>query len=211
MRFFERLAPSARIQHAVQPALPPRFARMSAGVEDIHGDALMSPADAAPSIDAPDRRVPREAPKEASHDATTPERTMPKRVETIEAAASMRPAPHSAPLTGASVPPRSTAVPVLHTLDTRSHAPALSRREDLPRPSLQRDGTPVPSMPQRPLSPMALARRVQRETSESTVVHVTIDRIDVRAPAPSKPPRVAAKPRATPTMSLADYLRRGRS
>jgi hypothetical protein len=42
-------------------------------------------------------------------------------------------------------------------------------------------------------------------------VHVTIDRIDVRAAAPSKAPRVVAKPRAAPTMSLADYLRRGKS
>ncbi|MFM0053352.1 hypothetical protein [Caballeronia grimmiae] len=70
---------------------------------------------------------------------------------------------------------------------------------------------PTAPAPQRPLSAAALAQRVLPSACEATVVHVTIDRIDVRAPAAAPAPRPQAKPRAKPAMSLADYLRRGTS
>ena len=52
---------------------------------------------------------------------------------------------------------------------------------------------------------------MQLPDGEAPIVHVTIDRIDVRAPAPAQAPRAPAKPRPAPSTSLADYLRRGRT
>jgi hypothetical protein len=70
---------------------------------------------------------------------------------------------------------------------------------------------PAPPAPQRPLSEYALAQRMQAPKNDTTVVHVTIDRIDVRAPATAQAPHAKTRPGAMPTTSLADYLRRGRS
>jgi hypothetical protein len=60
------------------------------------------------------------------------------------------------------------------------------------------------------MSAPALAERHAAAAEPRPVVHVTIDRIDVRAPA--APARPAAAPRArnaAPSVSLADYLRQG--
>ena len=74
-----------------------------------------------------------------------------------------------------------------------------------------RDGATPPRVPRRPMSAPALAERHAAAAAEPRpVVHVTIDRIDVRAPA--APARPAAAPRArnaAPSVSLADYLRQG--
>ncbi len=58
-----------------------------------------------------------------------------------------------------------------------------------------------------PLSPAAVAGRLQTQmATPAPVIHVTIDRIDVReAPAP-KPTPPDRRPRVQPTLSLADYL-----
>lgn len=59
----------------------------------------------------------------------------------------------------------------------------------------------------RPLSEAALAARSARTSEPRPIVQVTIDRIDVRAPA--TPPRAMAPQKriATPSVSLSDYLR----
>lgn len=61
-----------------------------------------------------------------------------------------------------------------------------------------------------PLSDAALASRVSRPEA-APVVHVTIDRIDVRAPDLSKPAAPSKPARRRPAISLADYLRNSRS
>lgn len=60
----------------------------------------------------------------------------------------------------------------------------------------------------RPMSEPALAARAAQTPPAPPVVHVTIDRIEVRAPA--TPPRTASAPRtrpAAPSVTLTDYLR----
>lgn len=59
-----------------------------------------------------------------------------------------------------------------------------------------------------PLSAAVVAARPRPSREERPVIHVTIDRLDVRAPAVA--PKAAAerrKPRPLPSQSLADYLR----
>lgn len=60
-----------------------------------------------------------------------------------------------------------------------------------------------------PLSDAALAaRNAQPAPAPRPIVHVTIDRIEVRAPAaPSKPTPAAAQRACAPSVSLGDYLR----
>ncbi|WP_422003444.1 hypothetical protein [Reyranella sp.] len=61
-----------------------------------------------------------------------------------------------------------------------------------------------------PLSAAAVAgRTVAAVRDPAPVIHVTIDRLDVRAPARAEP--VRSRPRPQPTVSLSDYLRDGAS
>ena len=60
-----------------------------------------------------------------------------------------------------------------------------------------------------PLSPAVVAGRVMAVREQAPVIHVTIDRLDVRAPARAEPAR--QRPRPQPTVSLSDYLRDGSS
>jgi hypothetical protein len=60
-----------------------------------------------------------------------------------------------------------------------------------------------------PLSEAALAGRTPAARELAPVIHVTIDRIDVRAPAPSQAPPAQRKARTEPVVSLSDYLRGG--
>jgi hypothetical protein len=61
-----------------------------------------------------------------------------------------------------------------------------------------------------PLRDAALASRVSGPGAPP-VVHITIDRIDVRAPDLSKPAAPSKPPRRRPAISLSDYLRNSRS
>ena len=66
----------------------------------------------------------------------------------------------------------------------------------------------LPAPPWNPMSEPALAARATHTPPAPPVVHVTIDRIEVRAPATL--PRAASAPRArpaSPSVTLADYLR----
>ncbi len=60
-----------------------------------------------------------------------------------------------------------------------------------------------------PLSDAVVAGRVMAAREGSPVIHVTIDRNEVRAPAPQKPAAEQRRPRMQPTVSLSDYLRDG--
>jgi hypothetical protein len=58
-----------------------------------------------------------------------------------------------------------------------------------------------------PLTARALAMKAPAAADQRPVVHVTIDRIDVRAPAEAAAPKPPSRPRATTSVSLNDYLR----
>ena len=60
-----------------------------------------------------------------------------------------------------------------------------------------------------PLSPAVVAGRAMAVREQAPVIHVTIDRLDVRAPARAEPAR--QRPRPQPAVSLSDYLRDGSS
>ena len=60
-----------------------------------------------------------------------------------------------------------------------------------------------------PLSDAVVASRPRAPREERPVIHVTIDRLEVRAPAASKVVAERRKPRPLPSQSLADYLRGG--
>jgi hypothetical protein len=62
-----------------------------------------------------------------------------------------------------------------------------------------------------PRSPLREQLRAQRQVAEqpsaAPIVHVTIDRIDVRAPAPTQTALSPPKARRAASQSLTDYLR----
>jgi len=65
----------------------------------------------------------------------------------------------------------------------------------------------VATAPRAPLSAAAVASRAGIERDARPVVHVTIDRIDVRAPRDAEKPEAAPKrAKVQPQISLADYL-----
>jgi hypothetical protein len=206
MRFFQRLAPSARTQHAVQPVLPPRPAGL-VGDRQEAGAAMPAQPARAPSVPA----APAPRPQPAARDVPVPvpvpvQSTLsPTRAEAVEIKAHPGDAAPPAPDTPASVYP----APVPPVLPVHRPAP-VPAPDTAPHSRQQRDHAPAPLAPQRPLSAVALAQRMPAK-SDTTIVHVTIDRIDVRAPAPvpAPAPRAQGKPRPA-TTSLADYLRRGR-
>jgi hypothetical protein len=58
-----------------------------------------------------------------------------------------------------------------------------------------------------PLSQQALASRVLSQSDRPPIVHVTIDRVDVRAPAAPERPAPRTRSRTATAGSLTDYLR----
>jgi hypothetical protein len=151
------------------------------------------------------------------------------------------PAPRKAldPVTIATTPPVSAAVPERPATARESMRPARPIHRpvtvDAPVPPLHRDAAPVateqsprapvastrpipatarPTItppPARPLSPQAVTARTGAREPPRPVIHVTIDRIDVRAPAtPARAPTPTQPRAASPSVSLADYLRGGR-
>lgn len=82
-------------------------------------------------------------------------------------------------------------------------------------PSVQAVPTPAGPVtraapPMAPISAASLVARERPAQSDRTIVHVTIDRIDVRAPSPDRPAEKPAKRRNdAPRVSLAEYLRAG--
>jgi hypothetical protein len=218
MRFLERLAPGARAA-IVRAALPSRFAPRAAPEPlaeqafnpQVEGRTAASSAElppapraehVAPSVGvsaAPVTLHFRRAPATSSD--SEPVRSPARAVSeiptaltptTIARVASMASPPQS--LRGARER-TSTARP-----EVTLHASGpIAAREPLPAPA---DVRP-------PLRESALAGRAARHSEAPDVVHVTIDRIDVRMPAAARPAqRRDSKPRATSTVALGDYLRR---
>jgi hypothetical protein len=100
---------------------------------------------------------------------------------------------------GMAMARKATETPVRQPPRDAAAAPAIVVLPATPRVASMRRRDPPP------LSNAALATRVSRPEAPP-VVHVTIDRIDVRAPDLSRP--ATPKPaRRQPAISLADYLR----
>jgi hypothetical protein len=217
MRFFARLAPAARTQHAVQPALLPRFAGPSAGAQDIEAESSAAPHAAMQrDILEPDQRETSKASR-APHEATPkpPMRTRSEAIDVAERTAvhgAARPELSPAPPPAPTVVVRSPAQPAPYEAHARAAAPAPRPLDDASQPvRARRDDAPAPPTQQHPLSAITLAQRLHSAKSEPTIVHVSIDRIDVLASDARRAPRAASKPRAAPTMLLTDYLRRGKA
>jgi len=91
---------------------------------------------------------------------------------------------------------------------SRTAAPAFQTqraRTDPPRVTVAQAPSAVPA----PLSPAAVATCAARQMNHRPIIHVTIDRIDVRAAA-SPPASLPARRRAAaPRTSLSEYLRGG--
>jgi hypothetical protein len=130
-----------------------------------------------------------------------------------------------APAPARHAPPRDPIPPVRSNLPAATadggsapaHREAVARGEPAAppaRPRVTAPATPAAAQPAiappiaNPLSPRTVAARAQAAEPPRPVIHVTIDRIDVRTPtAPARAP-APAKPRAAaPSVSLADYLR----
>ena len=90
----------------------------------------------------------------------------------------------------------------------RHVAPMEARPVILPAPAMARPSLAAP------LSAAAVAGRVALEVGQGAaapVIHVTIDRIDVREAPVAKPAAVERRVRAQPAVSLAEYLSPGRA
>ncbi|MGO4438249.1 hypothetical protein [Rhizobium sp. RAF56] len=58
-----------------------------------------------------------------------------------------------------------------------------------------------------PISDTAMAGRISARNQESPIVHVTIDRLEVRSAPSPKPAVEQRRERPQPAVSLSDYLR----
>jgi hypothetical protein len=91
----------------------------------------------------------------------------------------------------------------------RSHpVPAAQRQPESPHTDVDIRVIPEAQVTRAaPLSSAVVAGRAMAAREQPPVIHVTIDRLEVRAPARAEPAR--QRPRPQPTVSLSDYLRDG--
>jgi hypothetical protein len=87
--------------------------------------------------------------------------------------------------------------------------PAEAGGHPAPAAALARLEDAAPAAVLSPLSDAAVASRPRAPRDERPVIHVTIDRLEVRAPATPKAAVERRKSRPLPSQSLADYLRGG--
>ncbi len=229
MSFLARLAPSVHAAvTGVRAALPARFAPAGTAeplLEQTAETAAAWPAAYAPhpalnpapqqmDADAPARTAPAAAPLFSPAHQATPPSFAPR-----ETGSPPRPFP-AAPLPHAEDPLRSDQAawaPAISGLPSR--AEVLTAATQLPlgsspaapasaTPLLAEHSGPAPAA-HAPLRTATVAQRTLPATTNTpSVVHVTIDRIDVRLPSP-----VAAVPHASPahhaasTLPLDEYLR----
>ena len=198
-----RLGRGEPIAGAARGALPPRFA---APVQ----------TDNAPMLETwPDERQPSAPPQTAIRDLTTnhrrPEAQAPQHIEvgSDDTGAPLRtaakPATATQPVqsnTALPSPSAKTALPIAPRDPPPMTHPHDVVVRDTPR---LRNETATPPAP--PLGQTVLASQAQRRRETPPVIKVTIDRIDIRSPEPTRATR-AVKPAPKPSVSLSDYLRR---
>jgi hypothetical protein len=110
-----------------------------------------------------------------------------------------------------AVPPAPTSRPLRGNVEAVSPEAKLPRRDAEPplRPLMMPLASVArPSVDARaPLRESTVAQRSTAQRGETpAVVHVTIDRVDVRTPGTATPSRLSPKPRASSTVSLSEYL-----
>lgn len=227
VRFFERLMPAAPSAGAhVHAALPSRFA--PPGLELTAPESLEQ--DDAADIGAASRDhgdfAPRghAAPRDAGQSVTAPpprtDRAITRGDSVVDARAPQGSAAAPADLSDAV--DATARVPSTRSLPTRERAavdddivpnrrvrPAAHGASALVR---ARRAAPVPAASVAPHAPLREQVRERRigppPVPPPTIVQVTIDRIDVRAPAANaQPERSVSKPRNDSWKSLGDYLR----
>jgi hypothetical protein len=225
------------VEGAARPSLPPRFAPLEAdgpiaeaGEERVEPGPAPSaaPAAARPAIAAPaasDRDPARivappgePAPLPASEPSAVP--TAPS---TGQGASRPPEAGQANPRRKPARPTVPSAIPSTDVLDSRAGslepaappAPLPRLREAGPVRSTsvqapRRAQTPAASpTPLAPLSDGAIAGRTETRRTPAPVIHVTIDRIDVRAPAPPRPAPPTRRAPAEPSLSLSEFLAAG--
>jgi hypothetical protein len=239
--FFERLAPAMPAPGAVLPALPPRFAAIqaetpgsAAAAPDAGGEGETAPPAHPPvgfarrvetlSLPTADRAPPARPASQGSPIVTAPLPPSPAPVGSDRPAAASENVVVTAPALSA-VPSGTgdrpaagasrTAVATTPAEPLRADAePAASRSAALAAGVIVPVPAAVPPLDARaPLrEPVMRQRAVASAGFAPTEIQVTIDRIEVRAPAAAT--GGAARPAPTlhpaPALSLADYLRQGR-
>jgi hypothetical protein len=109
-----------------------------------------------------------------------------------------------------SDPERNISAPRVDNTEPRATSVAVSARSMPPARTAPMPTRPVPreAPPRAPISAASIAARERTMQGDTTVVHVTIDRIDVRAPSADRLAEQPAKRRKEPPrVSLAEYLR----
>jgi hypothetical protein len=227
IRFLERLAPAATTTGAqVYAPAPPRFAPWTPELQpDEEQVSVPAAPDRETSDQSPSRVTPAmnvrptaaaaverarssivvAAPRSDSNRAAPPEQSnaltsVIARDSTMNVSATPSPAASGAPAASSVAAPRASA--------SRSRSPALSVIASAPPRSeaeLSDAAVARPPLRERTVAQVSAQPRAERQP----VVHVTIDRIEVRSPA-ARPAASAApksKPRTPSSKALGDYLR----
>lgn len=211
---------------AARPALPPRFAALPvAGPSPMLPESgPAAPASAEPSGRPVASRGPQAAPTQTVAHETSPGAAAAPRVPAPPA--ELHPdSPAPSPRERTLPPPPPPAASIVTVGDRRAPPPqppaspgelhgASSPAEASPATTpVAVEVRPPPETPvsrAAPLSAAAVAARaVAAVRDPAPVIHVTIDRLDVRTSARAEP--VRSRPRPQPTVSLSDYLRDGTS
>jgi len=216
-----RHAPSPALDAALDAAgldedlgAPPRppAPRADTDIRIGSADRARDPADAAPAAAHRDPRPAAPLPGNEAERAPLPvDRAIdpgpvasPSRVET----APSRPAkvlPEPLAVEPMALDPRSPPLPAMAASDTVQPANAVPNAPFVPPRPIAISLAPA-QQPPAPLSDGAMAGRAERPRAAEPVIHVTIDRVEVRTPA-TMPPPPKRRPPAEPSVSLADFLR----
>jgi hypothetical protein len=207
---------------AARVALPPRFLPPSGAAPFDQPDTLpgddpapvpQPPRSAKPQISPRPITAQISPPRSAAHDAGTLTRTVEVAAARprVETASPLHPlATASSPAEGGNLEAAPAAMPPAPPVTRMAPRPAAAPAPRDLTPARLRPVAPILSAADRiapPLSDVSVASRIAQPRDERPVVHVTIDRIDVRAPPAAKPEPTARRARPQPAVSLTEYLR----
>ena len=236
MDFLRRLDPGrASAAATARPALPPLMASMPVSPLASMGSRLAS-ACAQPTVASPGATgAGPECIATAPHEASIPPRQAAPQAPTdaalhgpVQAApATLAPRANRAPEPLRPLPQAAlssavqSAVEPLHAPRPEPSSVPRQAFEPVPSPALRRAATSAPwrhsraplAAPGHPLSAAALQAHASASptaiAAPAPALHVTIDRIEVRAVAPAAKPASAQRQPKPSAVSLADYLRSG--